>query len=151
MAFIIFRYVPSLGYFLESSYNKWMLIYQKIFFCICWDDHVVFILQFVTVYHTDCLALRLIAQSYPTLCDPWTVAHQAPLSMGIPQARILEWVAMPSSRGSSQPRSRTRVSHIAGGLFTIYWEHTCKSLHPWDKSHLIMMCDPFNVLLDSFC
>ena len=34
---------------------------------------------------------------------PWTVAHQAPLSMGIPQARILEWVAMPSSRGSSQP------------------------------------------------
>ena len=32
---------------------------------------------------------------------PCTVAHQAPLSMGIPQARILEWVAMPSSRGSS--------------------------------------------------
>ena len=35
---------------------------------------------------------------------PWTVAHQASLSMGILQARILEWVAMPSSRGSSQPR-----------------------------------------------
>ena len=34
---------------------------------------------------------------------PWTVAHQAPLSMGIPQARTLEWVAMPSSRGSSNP------------------------------------------------
>ena len=32
---------------------------------------------------------------------PWTVAHQAPLSMGILQARILEWVAMPSSRRSS--------------------------------------------------
>ena len=36
---------------------------------------------------------------------PWTVARQAPLSMGILQARILEWVAMPFSRGSSQPRS----------------------------------------------
>ena len=35
---------------------------------------------------------------------PWTVARQASLSMGIFQARILEWVAMPSSRGSSQPR-----------------------------------------------
>ena len=35
---------------------------------------------------------------------PWTVARQAPLSRGIVQARILEWVAMPSSRGSSQPR-----------------------------------------------
>ena len=38
---------------------------------------------------------------------PWTVAQQAPLSMGILQARILEWVAMPSSRGSSQPRDGT--------------------------------------------
>ena len=35
---------------------------------------------------------------------PWTAAHQAPLSMGILQARILEWVAIPSSRGSSRPR-----------------------------------------------
>ena len=34
----------------------------------------------------------------------WTVAFQALLSMGILQARILEWVSMPSSRGSSQPR-----------------------------------------------
>ena len=34
----------------------------------------------------------------------WTVAHQAPLFVGILQAKILEWVAMPSSRGSSQPR-----------------------------------------------
>ena len=39
---------------------------------------------------------------------PWTVAYQAPLSTGILQARILEWVAMPSSRGSSPSRDRTR-------------------------------------------
>ena len=44
-------------------------------------------------------------QSCPTLCDP--VDCQAPLSMGILQARILEWVAMPFSRGSSQPRDQT--------------------------------------------
>ena len=50
---------------------------------------------------------------------PWTLAHQVPLSMGILQARILEWVAMPSSRGSSQPRDRTQVSCITGGFFTI--------------------------------
>ena len=37
---------------------------------------------------------------------------------GILQARILEWVAFPFSRGSSQPRDRTQVSHIAGGFFT---------------------------------
>ena len=43
---------------------------------------------------------------------PWTVAYQAPLSMGIFQARILEWVAIPSSRGSSQPRDGTHASCI---------------------------------------
>ena len=50
----------------------------------------------------------------------WTVACQAPLSMGILQARILEWVAMSSSGESSQPRGWTQVSHIEGGFFTIW-------------------------------
>ena len=39
---------------------------------------------------------------------------------GIVQARILEGVAMPSSRGSSQPRDQTQVFRIAGGFFTIW-------------------------------
>ena len=38
---------------------------------------------------------------------------------GILQARILEWVAIPFSRGSSRPRDQTQVSRIAGGYFTI--------------------------------
>ena len=59
--------------------------------------------------HSSILACRI----------PWTVDRQAPLSMGILQARILEWVAMPSSRGSSQPRDQTQVSHIAGEFFTV--------------------------------
>ena len=128
-----------------------------------------------------------VAQSCPTLCDPWTVAYQVPPSMwfsrqeywnglpfpfpgdlrnsgieprsptfqadtltseppgkpnlsnnrkilpdplpvwlfstpwsvhGILQARVLEWVAFPFSRGSSQPRDWTQVSCIAGGIFT---------------------------------
>ena len=50
---------------------------------------------------------------------PWTVSHQAPLSMGILQARIMEWVAMPSSRGSSPLRDQIQVSHIAGGFFNV--------------------------------
>ena len=54
-----------------------------------------------------------VAQSCPTLCDPidYTV-H------GVLQARILEWVAFPFSKGSSQPRVQTQVSRIAGGFFT---------------------------------
>ena len=44
---------------------------------------------------------------------PWSIAHQAPLSMGILQVRILEWVAMPSSRRSSRPRDQTCVSYVS--------------------------------------
>ena len=39
-------------------------------------------------------------------------------SVGTLQARILEWVVLPFSRGSSQPRGQTQVSRIAGGFFT---------------------------------
>ena len=55
---------------------------------------------------------------FPLFVTPWAVAHQIPLSMGIFQAKILEWVAMPSSRGSSQPRDWPQVFHTAGGFFT---------------------------------
>ena len=54
-----------------------------------------------------------VAQSCLTLCDP--VDYRA---HGILQARILEWVAIPFPRGSSQPRDQTQVSHIAGRFFT---------------------------------
>ena len=54
-----------------------------------------------------------VSQSCPALCNPMDYTVH-----GILQARILEWVADPFSRGSSQPRDRTQVSHIAGGFFT---------------------------------
>ena len=53
------------------------------------------------------------AQSCPTLWDPMDYTVH-----GVLQARILEWVAVPFSRGSSQPRDWTQVSHIAGRFFT---------------------------------
>ena len=65
------------------------------------------------------LCARLVTQSCSTLVTLWTVARQAPLSMVVLQPRILEWIAMLSSSGSSQPRDRTHASCIAGGFFTI--------------------------------
>ena len=54
-----------------------------------------------------------VAQTCRTLCNPVDyTAH------GILQARILDWVAFPFSRGSSQSRARTQVFRIAGGVFT---------------------------------
>ena len=63
--------------------------------------------------------LCLVTQSYPTLCDPMNCSPPGSSVHGILQARIVEWVAMPSSRGSFQPKDRTQVSHIVGRFFTI--------------------------------
>ena len=61
--------------------------------------------------------LRLVTQSCPTLCNPMDYSLPRSSVHGILQARILEWVAMYSSRGSSQPRNQTGVSCIAGRYF----------------------------------
>ena len=47
-----------------------------------------------------------------------TATRQAPLSMGFSQARILDWVAIPSSRGSPHPGIEPKSPALAGGLFT---------------------------------
>ena len=68
--------------------------------------------------HACALSLFSCVPLFVTL---WTVAHQAPLSLGIIQERILEWVSMPSSREPSPSRDRTWVScvsRIAGRFFT---------------------------------
>ena len=86
IAFIILRYVPSSHAFWRVFYHKWMLNFVKGFLCIYWDNHMVFIFQFVNVvYYID-----------------WFVDIE-------------------------------------------------ESLHPWDKAHLVLMYDLFNVLLDSVC
>ena len=62
--------------------------------------------------------LVLITQLYLTLCDPIDCSLPGSSAHGISQARILEWVAIPFSRESSQARDETQVSHAAGRLFT---------------------------------
>ena len=54
-----------------------------------------------------------VSQSCPTLCHPMDY-----IDIEILQPRILEWVTFPFSRGSSQPKDQTQVSHIAGRFFS---------------------------------
>ena len=61
--------------------------------------------------------LKLVTQSCLTLCDPMDCSPPGSSVHGILQARILECIAIPFSRGSSQPRDRTQVSCIAGRLY----------------------------------
>ena len=73
------------------------------------------------------------------LCNPMDcIACQAPLPIGILQARILKWVAISSSRGSSQPRYQTHISCIAGRLFTV---------EPPEKSQSMSVKD----IIPTFC
>ena len=114
-----------------------------------------------------------VTQSCPTLCDPidYTV-H------GILQVRILEWVAFPFSRGSSQLRDQTQVSHTAGGFFTsqatgeaknqimmpgeVCLERGKRGLTPWGDDHVlyldkdlgytgVCMCPDWGFLYFSVC
>ena len=64
-------------------------------------------------------AVCLAAQWCPTLCDPMDCSPPGSSVHGILQARTLEWVTMPFSRGSSPPRDWTLVSRTAGGFFTV--------------------------------
>ena len=85
MAFIMLRYVLSMPAFWRV-YHKWVLDFAKGFLCIYWDNHMVFIFQFVNVVN-----------------------------------------------------------------YTDWFADIEESLHPWDKAHLVMMYDLFNMLLDSVC
>ena len=65
-------------------------------------------------------AVCLATQSCLTLCDPMNCSPPGSSVHEILQARILEWVVMPASRGSSQPRDQTQASPIAGRFFAIW-------------------------------
>ena len=109
----------------EVDETRFFLISKK-FFCLKHLTFIIFIfywriiaLQNFAVFCQTSTWIRhvsewvKVAQSCPSLCGPmYYTVH------GILQARILEWVAFPFSKGSSQPRTRTQVSHIAGRFFT---------------------------------
>ena len=70
-----------------------------------------------------------VTQSCPTLCDPMDCSLPGSSLHGILQARVLEWVAISFSRGSSQPRDRSQVSCIPG--VSIFYFHGCNHHLQW--------------------
>ena len=73
----------------------------------------------------------MLLQSCLTLCDPMDCSLPGSSVHGISQARILEWVAMSSSRGSSQPRDQTLVSYTY-----LHWHVGSLPLAPSGKPRL---------------
>ena len=75
-------------------------LYMRVCVCVC-------------VYESE------VSQSCPTLCHSMDCSPPGSSVHGVCQARILDWVAIFFSRGSSQLKDRTLVSRIAGRLFTV--------------------------------
>ena len=100
----------------------WFILLRSLYIVLCYADLLSCVRLFVT---------------------PRTVASQTPLSMGILQARIVEWVAMPSSRGSSQPRDQTQVPHTAGGFLTIWTTREALSLYKYKQIQIYSLLFPF--------
>ena len=61
-----------------------------------------------------------VTQSCPTLCNPKDCSLPGSSTHGVFQAKVLEWVAISFSRGSSRPRDWTQVSRIVGRRFTVW-------------------------------
>ena len=87
------------------------------FLCLSWKQHLESDMEQWTSIKFE--SESEVGQSCPTLCDPVDCRPPGSCVHGISQARILEWVAISFSRGSSRPRDRTRVTRIAGRHFNL--------------------------------
>ena len=88
-----------------------------------------------------------VVQSCLTLCNPMDCSLSGSSVHGIFQARVLEWVAISFSRGSSQPRNWTWVSLIAGRRFTIWATREALSYSYYSRINLPKIVKSYNIYL----
>ena len=92
----------------------------------------------------------LVAQSCLTLCDPMDYSSPGSSVHEIVQARILDWAAMPSSRGSSWPREQTWSPATAGGFFATHttWEApTSGKMKVKAAQSRLTLCNPMDYIV----
>ena len=92
--------------------------HHSLFKCISSSHQVAKVLAFQLQHQWS--DLSEVAQLCPTLCNPMDCSLPGSSVHGIFQARVLEWIAISFSRGSSLPRDRTRVSRIVDRRFTVW-------------------------------
>ena len=102
----------------ETFFTMYTHIHTCIYMCVC-ESYISFFL--CLFWDLSYLKVKmLVTQLCLTLCDTMDCSPPGSSVHGIFQARILEWVAIPFSRGSSWPMDQTWISRIAGRFFTIW-------------------------------
>ena len=125
-AFSLSSFTFIRGSFVPPHFLPLKLYHLHIWGCwyFFWQSWFQLVIHSAYCYFLVCAVLSHVR----LFATPWVVACQAPLSMEILQARILEWVAMPSSRRSSQSRDQSQVSLIVDKFFTIW---TIREVHAY--------------------
>ena len=107
-----------------AGLSKWVIVpmlFQNSSYLSCHVLHVATtLLKYLLLVTVSVCRTVLVAQSCLTLCDPMDCSLPGFSVHGILQAGILEWTAIPFSRGTSQPRDQTLVSCLAGRFFTVW-------------------------------
>ena len=104
-------------------------------------------------FTTKSLKWSEVTQSCPTLCDPMDCSLPGSSLHGILQTRVLEWVAISFSRGSSQPRDWTWVSCIPGRRFNIWAtrEACCHYMEPNVQTSILVSLIPIQQAISYTC
>ena len=122
----------GIGIASPSSYSFWFFwMIVALQCCVCFCSTA----KGISYMYTCAQLLQLC----PPLCDPMDCSPSGSSVHGILQASILEWVALPSSRGSSQPRDRTCIScgcYTVSGFFILEPLGKSGSFCTWHLSHL---------------
>ena len=129
--------------------DKHVLSFTRSWTCSCWYMEMP-VLYTLPMWDNETRRKRitlassrvkvLVTQSCPTLCDPVGCSPPGSSVHGILQARVLEWIVISFSRGSSQPRERTRVSCVADRFLPSEpqgnqeWEQAVWSTRPWKRA-----------------
>ena len=103
--------------------SVWNSILSRTWNCF-WRNFFLLLIQHMTSSEHLCAHAKRL-HSCPTVCDPTDYSLQVSSVHGILHTRILEWVAIPSSGGSSRLKERTRIPHVScTGRWTLYhWHH----------------------------
>ena len=123
--YILFLKVP---YFRHFCYHNYKTLWSYFYIAIAYTQPRFFgmyVLLHIYAYypraqHIVSASASEVAQSCPTLCNPMDCNVPGSSIHGIFQARMLEWVAISFSRGSSRPREQSWVSRTTGRLFTVW-------------------------------